>query len=78
MILSRRSLCFLLEAPQPVLVLHEIRRQHFDRHITIKACVMSKVNLTHSARPDLGNNTIVPDRRADLYSFAHVFLSPTS
>src|SRR6266542_2932418 len=44
-----RRLSLLLEAAQPVGVLGERGGKHFDRHLTLQACVPRGVHLSHSS-----------------------------
>jgi hypothetical protein len=55
---------FLLEAPQPVGVLRECRRQDLDGHLARDARVARAVDLPRPARPEGGNDFVVTDAGA--------------
>ena len=65
MIERREELRFPREANQPLRILREGRRQHFQGHVAIEPCVAGAVDLSHAAFAQLTDNLKGPQRRAD-------------
>jgi hypothetical protein len=55
---------FLLEPPQPVLIVAEVGGQDLDRNLAAQPRVLRPINFTHAARPNTGQDFI----RAELRS----------
>ena len=53
MIKRRRRPSFLLKAPQPLAIGNDILRQHLQRNLAVELSVVSQVNVTHPASPNL-------------------------
>jgi hypothetical protein len=53
MIQRRSRLCFLHEAPHPLLIRCNFARQNLQSDFAIKFRVLDQIHLTHSARADL-------------------------
>jgi hypothetical protein len=57
-----RGLRFLNEASQPILMSRDFAGQEFQSHGPAELCVLSAVDLTHTARTDFGTDAIVRNR----------------
>ena len=65
MIQHHQRLGFLLEAPQPIRVRHEILRQYLDRNLAIQPRVAGTKHFAHSARADARDDSVLIEQCAD-------------
>jgi hypothetical protein len=61
MIQCGQHLCFALEEADPVRVMGEGGRQHFDGYVAPEFSVAGAINLAHAARTEQGKDPVVPD-----------------
>src|SRR6267143_1955591 len=70
----RRRFSFANETLHPIPIRCDICGKNLQRDFTIELCVLSKIDLAHSARADFGDNTVMRECCVDAQRFAHCLL----